>query len=182
MEMKVTKDELIQILKSVETSQFVNVTTETLPRMNVKGNPFYGKIIKRMTCNYLIGNEYEKRVRTNESKEGLEPDFVTGELKGKRHVSKCVLVDTKTESVHYLMVERFDEIKPKIELIDIDTKENPFTDDEVGHRLYESYKSFLVKSTENKSQEQERKVMVITPKIDNIKEISLNGNHYIVTE
>ena len=41
-------------------------------------------------------------------------------------------------------------------------------------------KDFLVKVSENSRQEQEKKVMVITPKIENIRELSLNGIHYVV--
>ena len=40
----------------------------------------------------------------------------------------------------------------------------------------------MVKYTESKKQEQERKVNVITFKVDNIKEISLNGVHYEIGE
>jgi hypothetical protein len=36
----------------------------------------------------------------------------------------------------------------------------------------------MTKVYESQKQEQERKVMVITPKIENIKEISLNGTKY----
>ena len=35
---------------------------------------------------------------------------------------------------------------------------------------------------ERQKQEQERKGMVITPKIENIKEISLNGIHYNIVD
>jgi hypothetical protein len=36
----------------------------------------------------------------------------------------------------------------------------------------------MTKVYESQKQEQERKVMVITPKLENIREISLNGVHY----
>ena len=70
--------------------------------------------------NYLMGNDYQIRVWGNGEKEGIpseENTFEVEEMKGKKHVSKVVCIDTKTESVYYLMVERFDEIPPKVEYI-----------------------------------------------------------------
>jgi hypothetical protein len=161
--------ELIELLNNVEKSTFVNIVMETPVRMNKTGNPYFNLITKRSKTNFLIGNDYETRVNSNEKKEGLEGDFVSMAPSGKKHISKCVLVDTKTESTHYLMVERFDEIKPTTEFI--------FEGNEIDKQLFESY---MVKVSETSRQDQEKKVMVITPKIENIKELSLNGTRYIV--
>ena len=165
----INQQELITLLSSVEKSTFVNLVTETKVRMNKTNNPYFDKVIKRSKCTYLMGNDYEKRVIVNYTKEGIEETFEVEELKGKKHISKCVLVDTKTESVYYVMVERFDEIKPTTEYL--------FENNTIDKVLFES---FMTKVYESKKQECERKVMVITPKIENIKEMSLNGNHYIV--
>lgn len=161
--------ELIELLNNVEKSTLVNVVMETKVRMNKTNNPYFDKVIKKSSCNYLIGNDYETRVNSNEKKEGLEGDFISMAPSGKKHVSKCVLVDTKTESTHYLMVERFDEIKPKNEFV--------FEGNEIDKQIFES---FMVKVSESSRQDQERKVMVITPMIKNIKEISLNGTKYMI--
>ena len=67
------------------------------------------------------------------------------------------------------MLERFDEIKP--------TNEYIFEGNEIEKQLFEGY---MTKVYESQKQEQERKVMVITPKLENIKEISLNGIHYTI--
>jgi hypothetical protein len=103
------------------------------------------------------------------SKEGLEGTFEVEEMKGKKHISKVLCVDTKTESKTYLMVERFDEIKPKVEYT--------FNNQSIDKVLFES---FMVKVSESKKQEQERKVKVMTPNIDNVVELSMNGFHYII--
>jgi len=169
---KINKVELLQLLVGIEKSTFINLVTETKVRMNKTNNPYFDKVIKRNKCTYLVGNDYEKRVNNNEVKEGLEGDFKSEEMKGKKHISKCVCVDTKTESVHYLMVERFDEVTPqKTEYI--------FEGNGIDKQLFESY---MTKVYESKKQEQDRKVMVITPKLDSIKEMSLEGTHYIVEE
>lgn len=167
---QITRNELLTLLSNVEKSTFINLVTETKLRMNKRNNPYYDKVIKKSKSNFLIGNDYETRVRTNENKEGLTPDFVSKENNVGNHVSKCVLFNEKTQS-HYLMVERFDEIKPKVEYI--------FEGNEIDKMLFND---FMVKVSENSRQEQERKVMVLSYKLDSIKELSLNGQHYVVTE
>jgi len=165
----ITQQELITLLSTIERPTFTNVVMETKVRMNKTNNPYYEKVIKRSKCNYSLGVNYESRVNNNEVKEGLEGNFETEKPSGKTHISKCLLVSDKDNSVHYVMLERFDEIKP--------TNEYIFEGNEIEKVLFESY---MTKVYESQKQEQERKVMVITPKIENIKEISLNGTHYII--
>ena len=169
---QITKSQLIEILNGVEKSTFINLTTETKVRMNKTGNPYYDRVIKRSKCTFLIGNEYWKRVIVNGEKEGIskeENTFEVEEMKGKKHISKCVCVDTKTESKYYLSVERFNEIKPKIEFL--------FEGNPIEKELFESY---LVKVTESQKQEQERKVNWLTYGIDSIKQITINKEQYEV--
>jgi len=175
----ITESELIVLLNDVKTSTFTNVVTETKVRMNKKNNPFFDKVIKRSSCNYLMGNDYEKRVITNSEKEGIETIFQSEKPTGKHHISKVVLesdpkfvdgVEIPTEKKYYLMVERFDEIKP--------VNEYKMEGDPIEKMMFESY---MVKVSESQKQEQERKVSVITPLISNIREISLGGEKYIVS-
>jgi len=165
----ITESELIVLLNDVKTSTFVNIVMETKVRMNKTGNPYYDKVIKRSSCNYLMGNDYENRVNNNSEKEGLDRTFESTTPSGKEHVSKVVLIDTKTSSKHYLMVERFDEINP--------VNEYKMEGDPIEKMMFESY---MVKVYESQKQEQERKVMVLTPLISNIREISFGGEKYIV--
>ena len=170
MKNPINRDELLRLLSNVEKSTLINLVTETKLRMNKRNNPYFDKVIKKSKCNFLIGNSYETRVQSNEGKEGLTPDFVSMENKVGNHVSKCVLFNEKTQS-HYLMVERFDEIKPKVEYI--------FEGNQIDKMLFND---FMVKVSENSRQEQERKVMVLSYKLDSIRELSLNGHKYVVTE
>ena len=167
---KINRQELLLLLLSVEKSTFINLVTETKVRMNKTNNPYYDKVIKKSKCNYLIGNDYETRVRTNESKEGLTPDFISQVNKVGLHVSKCVLFNDKTQS-HYLQVEKFDEIKPKIDF--------EFEGNQIDKMLFND---FMVKVSENSRQEQERIVKVLSFKLDSIRELSLNGDYYHITE
>lgn len=164
---------LLQIGVSVELkSDFVNVVMETEPSMNKTGNPFIGKVKKLSSRNYKLLMDYEKRVRSNEKKEGLNPDFVTEKPKGKHHISPLVLLDDKTESVHYLNLEYFVEVKP---IVSYSFNDLPMTKEDEG-----LMKQFFVKKYQSQKQEQDRKVEVITPKISNIKQMSMGGMKYIV--
>jgi hypothetical protein len=167
--MEITKNELINVLNQKETPTFVHIVMETPVRMKKTDNPYFGQVTKITSGNYLIGMDYEQRVNNNSEKEDKERNFVVEPPKGKRHISKCVLIDTKTESVHYLMMERFDEIHPQVTYI--------MNGDSIEKQLFES---FMYQSYTSTKQQQDRKVMVITPKIDNIKEISIDKMKYEV--
>ena len=144
--MEITYGELLNLLHSVNKPTFVHIVMETPVRMNKTGNPYYGLITKKTSGNYLIGTDYEQRVNNNSEKEGLERTFVVEPPKGKEHISKCVLVDTKTHTTHYLMMERFDEIVPQVEYYQ--------GNDPIEKVLFESYMTKVYESTK---QEQDRK-------------------------
>jgi hypothetical protein len=167
----VTKSDVIRIFGQIEKPTFTNIVTETPLRMNKKGNPFFGKVTKRSSCNYSVGMVYENRVNNNEIKEGLDGTFKTESLKGKKHVNKVVLIDKETESIHYVMVERFFEVKPQVSYT--------FEGNSIEKVMFQD---FMIKYQENHKQQQDRKVMVLTPKVENIKEFTLEGNYYVVVD
>lgn len=165
----VTKEELLSILTQLDKGTFVNILSETKVRMKKTDNPYHDKVVKKSKCNYLLGCDYGDRVGGNGEKEGLDMStWVVQENKVGEHVSKCVLFNEKLNT-HYVMVERFDEIKPQVEYT--------FEGNPIDKELFESY---MTKVYENKSQPQERKVKPLSFKIDSIKEMSLNGVRYIV--
>ena len=168
---KITKEELITLLSEIKRPTFTNVVTETKVRMNKTNNPYYDKVTKKSGRNYFLGMSFKERVGRRYENEGLENTFVVEKPSGKHHVgtSNCLLLDDKTESIHYVMLELFDEVKPKEEFF----LEGNNIDKQI-------FKNYMVKVTESKKQEQEKKVKVITPKLENIREISLGGTKYII--
>src|ERR1019366_6461856 len=162
-ELKITHQELLTLLMNFdETKQqpFVNVGMITPVRMLKTNNPYYEKVFKKSSCNYKLNIDYKQSIDNNSVKEGIEQNFQVEEMKGKKHISKCVCIDTKTETTHYLMLERFDEIQPQVEYV---MEGNP-----ILKQLFEGYMNKVYVS---QKQEQEKKVMVITPKIENIYEM-----------
>jgi hypothetical protein len=166
--MEINKTELVNFLMGVEKFQPVYVVMETPVRMNKTGNPYYGRVTKRTSGNFFIGVDYENRVNNNMSKEEMERTFETEKPKGKTHISKVLLIDDKTNSVHYVMLEYFKEVPPKVEF---------FIEggDPIEKQLFESY---LVKHYDSQKQEQERKVVPITPKLSNIRVLHIDNMKY----
>lgn len=166
---EVTTSELTDVLKGQEKGTWSYLITETKPRMNKTGNPYFGQIVKRSYLNVLLGNSYQNRV----IKETGDVDFVPEVCKVGEHISKCVLHNDKTGK-DYLQYENFDYsnipnypknlIPPKPEFC--------YDGNIIDKTLFESY---LVQSSPNKYG-----VTFLSVTIDNIKECHLNGNHYIV--
>jgi len=165
----ISRQDLINLLMQQERGTFVNVVMVTDVKMNKRNNPYYKSVTKRSKCNYLLGSSYEDRVNVNYGKEGIEETFVAEKPIGKTHISKCLLHLDSDVNVIYVMLERFDAIKPKNEYY--------FQGNTIEKALIESY---FKKVSESTKQLQDKKVKPITPNIDNIKEITMNGTHYVI--
>ena len=171
----ISRKMLVEMLNNVEKGTFCFVSMETILSMNKKNNPYFEKVIKRTNGNYYLGGSYQQRVNNNMIKEGIEPTFESEKPTGKHHVSKVVLRDDKTDTIEYLMLEPFENIK---------TKKTLFFE---GREITDPIELELIKSFEKKRSEsiqggQEKKVLCITPKIENIREIHFNKHKYQVID
>ena len=82
----------------------ISLIAVTEPKMNKRGNPFYGRLHKATyMSNVALGYDYEKVVNAHLSKEGLATDFVAEKPKGKNWDSyPFILQSDKDSSVKYL--------------------------------------------------------------------------------
>lgn len=176
---KVSVPELVNVLRTIKLNRWVSVTTDTEPRMNKTGNPFYNKETKKFNVRKVTTTEYrlskyEDRVNNNMEKEGMERTFESQKPTGRSHVegTECLLVSDKDPNVFYFMIECVGNNKPRTEY---------FKD---GQPMNETdiliMNDFLIKSGEITSQEQEKKVKVITPLVSNIKRLVTEHVEYIV--
>ena len=174
----ISQNELVSILNTIEKPTFVNIVSETIVKMNKEKtkektkelNPYHNKVVKLRKGNFLIGSDYEKRVKGNDIKEGGEGSFKSQESRVGVHVSKCVLFNEKLNR-YYLSHERFPQVKPKNEFI--------FEGNTIDKVLFEKW---IGESKNYENQPQEKKVEWTTLMIENIKEISLEGTKYILQE
>ena len=176
----VTLSEMVNVLKNVKTGRMVNLVMETEPSMNKKGNPFYDKetksfSVKKLTSKNFRLSNYQDRVRKNMEKQGLNPEsFVSEKSVGKTRVegSECLFQSDKDPNVFYFMVEMFDKVKPQY----VKYFKNGVVLDEIGVQIL---KGFLSSPSESKKQEQDEKVKVLTPKVENILSFTDNGTKYV---
>ena len=167
----ITRPQMKTLFMGVTKPEMINLVTETIPSMSKTGNPYYGEIIKKSKCNFLLCTDYSKRVNNNRVKEEKENNFVPQSPKGKKHLSPCVLTDEKTETKLYLMVERFDEIKPKVVYFHNDTPIEK-----------EMFQQFLPKVYDIGTQELDREVKPLTYLFDSIVGFTFRGRKYKVIE
>jgi hypothetical protein len=105
-------------------------------------------------------------------KEDKENNFVSSIPSGKRHISKCILIDTKTESKFYLMCEWFKRSYPKVSY--------KFQNDSIDKVLFED---FITKRNENNNKQGlDKKVNISTYGIESIKEVRMNKTLYILID
>lgn len=167
----ITRPQMKNLFMSVTKPEMINLVTETIPAMNKTGNPYHNAIVKKSKSNFLLCTDYGKRVNNNRVKEEKDNDFVPQAPKGKKHLSPCVLTDEKTETKLYLMVERFDEIKPKVQFF--------FNDEPIDKAMFQE---FLPKQYESNTQDLNREVMPLTYLFDSIVAFSFRGRKYSVIE
>jgi hypothetical protein len=167
----ITRPQMLGLFLGVTKPEMINLVTETIPKMNKTGNPYFEAIVKKSKCNYLLCTDYGKRVNNNRVKEEKDNDFVPQAPKGKKHLSECVLTDEKTETKLYLFVERFDEIKPKVQY---------FHNDEPIEK--EMFQEFLPKPSASNTQELDREVKPLTYLFNSIVAFSFRGRKFSVIE
>ena len=65
---------------SLKGATFFTVTTLTVPKMNKRGNPFFGRVLKFAVRNCQFGYDYENAVNNRLEKEGKERSFKADSL------------------------------------------------------------------------------------------------------
>ena len=155
-------------------------TTENLSEIVLKSkvdgtkNPYWKQIVKQSKKCYRLVVDYKKRVENNLLKEGKSLDeYIQGSLSGKKHLSKCILTD-KTDTERYVMLEYFENSPIKGE-----TKYF-VNNNEIDKTLLSKW--IVYRENNPKNQGLEKTVHPITPKIDNIVELRVDGKIYLRKE
>ena len=134
-------------------------------------NPYWKEVSKEvMNCFRVVVN-YKDRVENELKKEGKEiTDYQQGELKGKEHISKCVLTDKLTKTKTYVMLEYFVESPIK-------SKTTYFhKGNELDRKFLEKWINFTETTYEN--QGTDRPIRPITLDISNILQVNVDGVIY----
>lgn len=162
MSTKITTAKLFSLLQAQKGATFVTVLMETKPDMRKKGNPYYGQVTKRSrlnaTINFSYGNALQKAVET-ELKRKVEAVQVFKRTWGERIGKTCLITHKGTLYV---------EMKPNAAAKSTYTvKDKRISANEL--------KSFL-------PEKKEQLVPILDVRINNIKEIVLDGTTYTVED
>jgi hypothetical protein len=178
----VDSKELENIFMELETRStipfvYITLRTDKLSEIVLKSkqdgtkNPYWKQITKESKKCYRLVVDYKKRVENNLLKEGKSLDeYVKGSLSGKEHLSKCILTDKKNKTERYVMVEYFENSPIKGE-----TKY--FSN---GNELDKTLLSkwIVYRNNEPKNQGLDKMVHPITPKLDSITQLNVDGKIY----
>lgn len=153
-----TRKEFIKLTDTFEKVSFSDFLISTTPRMNKTGNPYFTGLEKVTKSRILIGMEYEKR------RQKTDPTFVVSVNRVfDVHVNDYIGYNTKFNR-YYLKYEWFDQVPPKSEYFH---NGNP-----IDKKLFESW---LIVSSGSPLNYQ-------VVNLDNLMEISINGNRYKLTD
>jgi len=163
--------------RSVIPFVYITLKTNKLSEIVLKSkqdgtkNPYWKQITKESKKCYRLVVDYKTRVENNLLKEGKSLDeYVKGSLIGKEHLSKCILTDKETKTERYVMVEYFENSPIKGE-----TKY--FSN---GNELDKTLLSkwIVYRNNEPKNQGLDKMVHPITPKLDSITQLNVDGKIY----
>ena len=81
MSNKMSSVELVKFLSTIKGCEFVVADTTTNVRMNKTNNPYYNRVTKKVSAEYMFNAEYESAVNRRLKKEGFDNNFKSEGLK-----------------------------------------------------------------------------------------------------
>jgi hypothetical protein len=134
-------------------------------------NPYWKQIVKESSKTYRLVVNFKKRVENELGKEGKSVDeYQQGTLKGKKHISKCLLTDLETETEKYVMLEYF--VNSPIKGVTKYFNEG----NELDKSILSKWITYYEKSYDN--QGTDKPITPITPFIKNIQQVNVDGIVY----
>ena len=160
---------LIAKLMAVKGARFLTITTETEPKMRKTNNPYFGNVVKRSTANVTMNFSYENAVNNQRVREGNGQDFVAQPRKwGEKIPGTCFV----THNNQMYMEVKYNAAPSNIEYFLKSTGETIAKD---------MLTTWLQESNSNaEHQGVEKEIVLRDVKLVNVKELKMNGEHYIV--
>ncbi len=168
---KINVSQLFEVLNEIKGAKFATIVTETEPKMKKTGNPFLNSnIIKKSEVNITLNFIYENSVNNQRKKEGNTEEFHAKPRQWGSRIPKTSFVIHKGS----IYVEAKINAKPK--------EVRYFSNGKLMNEAQvELLKPFLPTSNSSSRQEVEKEVIVRDFKLENIVELKLNGNHYLIS-
>jgi hypothetical protein len=167
--MRVTTNEVINMVKSVKGSTMITLETETLCDMNKTNNPFYGAI-KKSVVNGQVGFYYDNAVNNQRGREEKEMDFTSQKPKWAVATDCKGIVTNQAGTKFYLYIKILSAESPTYFF-----NGREVSKDNIAPYLKEHKKPHTQANIE-------KEVVVRMYSIENIKKVKMFGNEYEVTE
>lgn len=192
----VSFDEMLNVLLNVEKGQLMSCRFVTVPDMNKGGrlsktvteypNKFLGRVKKETSGTFTCGNSYVDRVKNQMIKDGLDPEsWVIEPSKVGEHVSKCVTYNENTLNHCFQMEIHPDNPHNHVKSTFIVDGQRLDLTNHIDREIFNKFEEYLVKKTLPQKQLSvgiTDPVILFSPSVKNIKEITLNHVRYVLQD
>ena len=154
---------------------FLSAVIETEPKMNKRGNPYYGHVLKIQKIRAAAGFGYEKLVNNRLVRENKDDGFDAQKPKGRHHIAEsAIITESDKEPGQYYM---------NLFMLSDDCKTwETYIDKRTGKEISKNdILPWLSKSSSYGASLQgglENKVRIIVPKLQNIRELKCGEYEY----
>jgi hypothetical protein len=178
---KINRKELVEILRNTKGTTFASLTYKVDESKSKTINK--KKVLqKEVTVNVTLNSNYENKVnRILETKQGEHANFVSKEMNGKTLSfpdCKCIVENKKAEKMLYCAIEHNAK-----RLTTYFHNDVVITKEKAIEKGLFTPAFFKAKDTSGRGVvKKENDFSLITPKIENIKRITLNKEEYFITD
>jgi hypothetical protein len=171
----VTVQELAEILKKhCKGATFASAIIDTEPKMRKTDNPYYGRVRKINRISGILNFNYDEGVRRRLEKEGKNPD----EFVGGSSWHKPVTVDGKFTPLA-AHKDNPDQLYLRVAVQHTDKPEYFFDGKPIDKKQIES---FIPERSHYQNQNLEEPYRFIAPSLNNVREINIGGEKYIIKD
>ena len=166
---QINVNQLTNLLNDIEKNTKAKIITVTEPGMRKTGNPYAGEVTKKTTSNVILNFDYEKDVNRTRALEGKEFDFEAKSRKWGEHLGNSPLI---TDNGKLYLNCRF----KSVESTEYFHNDQPISKSVIQEWLQEKKSGAAYQGLD-----EEHEVVVRTYKLVSLKEIEVNGEHYVIS-
>ena len=161
----ITRNELVQILRNVNTPMFISFISKTPVVMNQYDNPYFEQGIQNLSRKFKIvtGFDYQNSVNGRRENEGKETDFVQKD-NWFEVISKSLVVNKNDNTKYYIRYQYQNDSKGKEDKL---KKEQVF-------------ESYLRERSKYENQGLDNPLQFQVCSLDNLLQISINNEMYVL--
>lgn len=166
----ITRNELVQILRNVNTPMFISFISKTPVVMNQYDNPYFEQGIQNLSRKFKIvtGFDYQNSVNGRRENEGKETDFVQKD-NWFEVISKSLVVNKNDNTKYYIRYQYQNDSILEQEYI--------FDGNLIEKQLFESY---LRERSKYENQGLDNPLQFQVCSLDNLLQISINNEMYVL--